>query len=108
VTGHQRDRIRQLNDHARRSFLDCRVVITRGVAELDDLPAVLRAVQRFDDFTADNDPYGEHDFGALRVGYAEVFWTFSYYDIDQEMLSPDPSDDAVTVRVLTIMLAREY
>jgi hypothetical protein len=55
-----------LNDHARRTFTGCRVVITQGVQALDDVPSVLDQVRRFDTFTLDNDPYCEHDFGSFR------------------------------------------
>ena len=102
------ERVRDLNDRARRSFHECRVVITPGIEQLGDVAAVLRAVQQFDDFTADNDPYHEHDFGAFHWRNAHVFWQFSYYDVDLQMLSPDPSDPTVTTRVLTVMLADEY
>lgn len=102
------ERVRDLNDCARRTFQDCRVVITPGVEKLDDVTALLRAVQLFDEFTADNDPYGEHDFGALQHNGETVFWQFSYYDVDLQQHSPDASDPAVTARVLTVMLANEY
>jgi len=101
-------KIRALNDHARHSFTGCRVVITPGIQALEDINAVLRKVQLFDDFTPANDPYHEHDFGAFHCDHAQVFWQISYYDLDYSMHSPDPSDPAVTARVLTVMLAEEY
>ena len=104
------DRIAALNDQARRSFQGCRVLITRGIAELGDdaVRAILAQVRSYDQFTQDNDPYGEHDFGSFRCAGETIFWKFDYYDMDMGMHSPDPSDPAVTTRVLTVMLADEY
>ena len=102
------DRIAQLNDAARQSFTGCRVVITQGIQALDDVPDVLDQVRWYDAFTPDNDPYQEHDFGSFRHGDDLIFWKWDYYDVDMTMHSPDPSDAAVTTRVLTIMLADEY
>ncbi len=101
-------RIAALNDAARRSFIGCRVVITQGIAALDDLGAIYAKVQAFDAFTGSNDPYGEHDFGSFEHEGQTVFWKFDYYDPDLLMHSPDPADPAVTCRVLTILLADEY
>lgn len=101
-------RIRELNDLARQTFTGCRVMITPGIQGLDDMDAVLRKVQQFDTFTAENDPYGEHDFGSFRHNGETVFWKFDYYDLDLTMMSPDPADPTVTARVLTILLADEY
>nr|WP_271515424.1 DUF3768 domain-containing protein [Ascidiaceihabitans sp.] len=101
-------RIAALNDHARQTFMECRVIITVGVKALEDVDAILRQVQLFDAFTPDNDPYGEHDFGAIRYQGQTIFWKIDYYDLDLQMHSPDPSDETVTARVLTIMLAEEY
>jgi hypothetical protein len=100
--------IAALNDHARRSFTGCRVVITQLVQALDNPPDLLDQVRRYDAFTPDNDPYGEHDFGSFRHAAETIFWKFDYYDLDLQMHSPDPSDPAVSARVLTIMLADEY
>ena len=83
-------------------------MITQGVQALDDVPSVLDQVRRFDTSTLDNDPYGEHDFGSFRYAGETIFWKFDCYDVDLQMHSPDPSDPAVTTRVLTIMLADEY
>jgi hypothetical protein len=57
---------------------------------------------------AHNDPYGEHDFGALTVEDRKIFFKIDYYDRALAGGSPDPADPRVTTRVLTIMLAEEY
>jgi hypothetical protein len=105
----QTDRIRDLNDAFRRSFCGGRVMMTCGVDALDDADrmALLAAVQSFDAFTADNDPYGEHDFGSLDIG-DRFFWKIDYYDVNCHGGTPDPADPAITTRVLTIMRAEEY
>ena len=101
-------RIAALNDQARQTFMECRVIITEGVQALEDVDTVLRQVQVFEAFTPDNNPYGEHDFGAIRYQGQTIFWKIDYYDLDLHMHSPDPSNETVTARVLTIMLAEEY
>jgi len=99
-----------LNDHARQNFIGCRVVITQGIQSLGEaaVSAILKAVRQFDQFTTDNDPYGEHDFGKIAYQDCDIFWKLDYYDVDLSMHSPDPADDTVTARVLTVMLAEEY
>ena len=69
---------------------------------------LLDQVRRYSAFTPDNDPYGEHDFGSFIHDDITIFWKFDTYDVDLLMHSPDPTDPAVTARVLTIMLAEEY
>jgi hypothetical protein len=63
------DTIRALNDAFRTSMTGGRVVMTPGVDALaSDVKArVIRRVATFTDFTADNDPHGEHDFGNFEV-----------------------------------------
>lgn len=103
--------IRDLNDRFRRSFTgDGRRLMTAGVAALPlaDQIAICAKVMEFDAFTEDNDPHGEHDFGAFEHNGEKLFWKIDYYAPDMEHGSDDPADAAKTVRVLTIMLADEY
>ena len=60
------------------------------------------------DFTEDNDPHKEHDFGAFEHEEQRFFWKIDYYDRDMIFGSEDPADPKATTRVLTIMLAEEY
>ena len=62
-------RIRDLNDQLRCKAIGGRIVITRGIEALGSRAAakVLAAVAGFDDFTQDNDPWGEHDCAVLTV-----------------------------------------
>ena len=86
------------------------MVETAGVLALPEAEriALLLAVRRFDTFDGDNDPHGEHDFGAVEVGGRHCFWKIDTYDRDPRGHSPDPTDPAVSTRVLTIMVAEEY
>ena len=102
------ERVRQLNDIARQTFDGCRVLLTQAVQASPDLLDILEQVRTFDDFTPDNDPYWEHDFGSFQLNEQTIFWKFDYYDLDLTMHSLDPSDPTITARVLTIMFAEEY
>ncbi len=103
-------RIRELNDQFRKTFKGGRVVMTAGVNALtpDAIVLVLDMVRKFDAFTADNDPHGEHDFGAFEFADERFFWKLDYYDAAMAAGSEDPSDPDQTTRVLTLMLAEEY
>jgi Protein of unknown function (DUF3768) len=104
------DRIRVLDDNFRSTFIGGRVVMSSGVADLSlDVKAhVLLLVQTFTDFSADNDPHREHDFGSFEVAGEKFFWKIDYYDGDMMFGSEDPTDPDKTTRVLTIMLSHEY
>ena len=65
-------------------------------------------VMAFDDFNADNDPHGEHDFGSFELEGEKLFWKIDYFDLAAEFGSEDPTDPKKTLRVLTVMLAEEY
>lgn len=104
-------RIAQLNDIFRTTFSGGDVFLTPGIASLGDQmrSLVLSRVQSFDDFRSENDPYREHDFGAIDLPEMErVFWKIDCYDPSLKFGSADPSNPCVTRRVLTIMLASEY
>ncbi len=104
------ERIRLLNDRFRATFEGGRVMLTEGLKAHagKQLPVLLLRIRRHDSFDSRSDPYGEHDFGVLEWDGETVIWKIDYYDSDLLGGSPDPSEAAVTTRVLTIMLAREY
>lgn len=106
----KRSTIARLNDTFRQMPVDGRLAITAGVIALGNgaVADILLTVARFDAFTPDNDPYGEHDFGAVEWNVARIFWKIDYYDRAMRFGSPDPADPSVTTRVLTVMLADEY
>jgi hypothetical protein len=101
---------RLLNDRLRQNLRSGGAVITPGIAALGP-EAVQRLVQTiavFDDFCTANDPHGEHDFGAFEFDGTPVMFKIDYYDRNLSLHSPDPANPAVTERVITLMLAREY
>lgn len=111
TTEADKNQIRFLNDQFRRYARgQGSVMITNGVTAEGEafMLKVAEAVKTFDQFTADNDPHGEHDFGAIEVNNQKIFWKFDYYDKALTNGSPDPTDEQITHRVLTIMLANEY
>ncbi len=105
-----RMRIAQLNDRLRQTFWGGKIMTTPGVNELQEemQAALFRAVAEYDDFTPDNDPHGERDFGCITIAGEKFFWKISYYDTRMEYGSDDPANPEMTTRVLTIMRADEY
>jgi Protein of unknown function (DUF3768) len=73
------ERIRALNDAFRRTFVGGMVMITAGVEAMpvEQRRSLLAKVRAFDAFTDDNDPHGEHDFGAVDEGGVRCFWKWS-------------------------------
>ena len=104
-------RVRELNDAFRKRGLGRgTVLVTDGVSGLgsDFVADALAAVRGFNAFSDENDPWGEHDYGAIELGGQKLFWKIDPYDLDLRAYSPNPANPAVTHRVLTIMLAHEY
>jgi hypothetical protein len=102
--------IARLNDELRTKGRGGCVVVTDGVGRLAsfDAIALIDALADYDRFDGDNDPYGERDFGAMRLFGAPLLWKIDYYDLDLKFGSENPADPNVTTRVLTVMLASEY
>lgn len=104
------ERIKVLNDSFRKNWSTGRVMFTANVAALPEevrLTAV-KLVMEFDEFTENNDPYGEHDFGSFDLVEAKCFWKIDYYDLNYQYGSNDPTDPSVTRRVLTIGFMSDY
>jgi len=103
--------IATLNDKFRTALgIYGKVAQTYGIRSLPPLTqsAIREKVETYHDFTPDNDPYGEHDFGAFDHEAYRIYWKIDYYAPDLLHGSEDPSDPTQTTRVLTIMLSDEY
>ena len=97
-------------NYYRSTFVGGQVLMTARVDALptDTKALVLFAVQSFSNFTKNNDPHGEHDFGCFEIEGESYFFKIDYYALDLDGGSEDPADPSVTTRVLTIMRADEY
>jgi hypothetical protein len=104
------ERIWEMNDRFRMTMTGGNVLMTAGVNALpSDVKAlVIRRVATFSDFTADNDPHQEHDFGNFTLDGQKFYFKIDYYDAKMEFGSEDSADPTKTTRVLTIMFADEY
>lgn len=103
--------IRQLNDLLRvEGKGNGHILVTVGVRNrgAEFTFAAVSAVRRFADFDEDNNPWGEHDFGAVEVVGEKIFWKIDYYNPALTAGSENPANAGITKRVLTIMLASDY
>ena len=100
------ERIRELNDELRQHLLGGLAVMTPGIAALGQqaVERIVQTISVFDDFCHANDPHEEHDFGAFKAEGRTVFFKIDYYDKNLSNHSPDPSNPAVTERVITIIV----
>lgn len=103
--------IKTLNDNFRKTFTGGQVLLTAGIDSMnaEDVANIMLIVQNFNDFTPDNDPYKEHDFGSFMYNGNKIFWKIDYYNrFNSCFASENPANPDITNRVLTIMLAEEY
>ena len=112
MTQSDTQRIAELNDICRKGWgaTGGQWFVTQGIEALHPIQKmhILAKVVNFEDFTKDNNPYGERDFGAFTHQGNKIFWKIDYYDPSLQWGSENPADPKQTKRVLTIMLASEY
>lgn len=106
-------KIRELNDSFRKDegCYPGRWIFTGGVRALGQQAAadIRFKVMYFNNFTPDNDPHEEHDFGSFTYDRQKIFWKIDYYsNAKMEWGSEAPHDPKKSYRVLTVMLAEEY
>ena len=106
----RRQKIRELNDALRRHGTGGRIVMTAGIQALGQAAVneIINKVRAFNNFTKDNDPWGEHDCALLTVSGNRIMYKIDYFDRDLQYASSDPADALKTCRVMTILLAEEY
>jgi len=104
-------RIMRLNDALRQGQGEhVSMVVTASLQQKgkDYLAKIKCAVAGFDQFAEDNDPHGEHDFGAFTIDGENLFWKIDYFDLELTAHSLDKANPELTHRVLTMMMASEY
>lgn len=105
------EKIRHLNYVARTAMgIGCRLLQTSGFSALParEQSAFREAVETFDAFTPENDPYEENDRGTITRDGVTIIWKIDYYDRACKYGSEAPQDPRQTTRVLTLMLEDEY
>lgn len=104
------EKIRQLNDMLRKTFIGGQVMLTTGIRakSAEDQANILQKVRSFNEFTKANDPYAEHDYGRFSYNDEDIMFKIDYYNKTYDRMSDDPSNPDITNRVMTIMCADEY
>ena len=114
------EKIALLNDELRKKLITGelfkadskdKAFITRGASVFANgmnRMQFLNNVALYRNFTEDNNPYGERDFGNFMYQKEKIFWKIDYKDNSMMYHSPDASDPSQTIRVLTIMKASEW
>ena len=89
-----------------------RLVVTPSVISAGDgfVPEALAAVGAQDIFHPEDDPDGQHDFGAVTIQGQKVFWKIDLYEAGSDFRygAEMPDNPITTVRVLTIMMASDW
>jgi hypothetical protein len=89
------------------SWAKNRPPISPGPKAPERAAALRDALALFHDWDFRNDPW-VHDFGALELFGARLFFKINYYHPENDTLAPVPSNSYLCRRVLTLMRADEY
>ena len=102
--------IAKLNDDFRKSFIGGEVLLSAGIAAMssEDKANIVALVQNFYNFTPDNNPYSENDFGTFDYKDEKILWKIDYYDLNNQYHSENPANPDITNRILTIMTVYEF
>lgn len=103
--------IADLNDRFRKGDLKLgQYNMTQGVKALtpEKRLELIQLVRDFDSFTPGNDPYGEHDFGKVKLNGEDYCFKIDYYDPTLTHHSKDPASPTATRRVMMLMRIDEY
>ncbi|ABW32244.1 DUF3768 domain-containing protein [Acaryochloris marina] len=103
--------IAQLNDRFRQGDHTLGQVYTTQLVQglsSKEQQELFRLVRTFDEFTKDNDLWKEHDYGSVEFKGGKYFFKIDYYAPDLIHGSEDPTNTAITTRVMTIMHSSEY
>ena len=102
--------IAKLNDDFRKSFIGGEVLLSAGIAAMssEDKANIVALVQNFDNFTPDNNPYSENDFGSFDYKGEKILWKIDYYDLNNQYHSENPANPDINNRILTIMTVFEW
>lgn len=103
-------KIRELNDRFRQTLQGGTILFTAGVNALsfEQKDRIIAAIREFDAFDAGNDPWHLHDFGEVEIDGQRIWFKLDLYDANYEYGSPDPTDERVTRRVMTVLTPEEY
>ena len=82
------------------------LLLTRGIYTKftnSEVADILQKVKSFTDFTPDNDPWKEHDFGSFIYKGETIFWKID----DYTSVAKEYNKEGYAL-VLTVLLADEY
>lgn len=108
IIAEQNDRFRAGDTTMRGQITITRELMQHLVDAGTNVTELAKTVQEFDEFTEDNDPHGEHDFGSFTFAEITCYWKIDLYNLGLDGYSEEPTNPAKTHRVLTIMRAADY